>query len=67
MATHDVELVAELNAKVMILSGGEIIANGSARDVLPDSVSFAPQITRAFAPLNLLTLKEAVDAIKLAG
>ncbi len=67
VATHDVELVAELNAKVIILSGGEIIASGAARDVLPESVSFAPQITRAFAPLNLLTLKEAVDAIKLAG
>lgn len=67
LATHDVELVAELNAQVMILSSGEVIATGTARDVLPDSVSFAPQITRAFAPLNLLTLKEAVDAIKLAG
>ncbi len=67
VATHDVELVAELNANVMILSGGEIIASGTAREVLPDSVAFSPQITRAFAPLNLLTLQEAVDAIKLAG
>jgi energy-coupling factor transport system ATP-binding protein len=67
IATHDVELVAELNANVIILSAGEIIAAGPARSVLTESVSFTPQISRTFAPINLLTIKEAVDAIKLAG
>jgi energy-coupling factor transporter ATP-binding protein EcfA2 len=67
IATHDVELVAELNASVLMLSAGEVIAQGSAREVLTESVAFAPQIARVFSPLNLLTIEEVVDAIKLAG
>jgi energy-coupling factor transport system ATP-binding protein len=67
IATHDVELVAELNASVVMLSAGEVIAQGSAREVLAESVAFAPQISRVFSPLNLLTIEEVVDAIKLAG
>ena len=67
IATHDVELVAELNARVVMLSAGEVIAEGDAREVLIDSVAFSPQVSRVFSPLNLLTIEEAVDAIKLAG
>jgi len=67
VATHDVELVAELEARVVLLADGGIIANGPAREVLLESIDYTPQITRAFAPLNLLTIQEAVDAIQLAG
>lgn len=67
IATHDVELVAELNARVIMLSAGEIIAEGAARDVLIDSVAFSPQISRVFSPLKLLTIEEVVNAINLAG
>lgn len=67
IATHDVELVAELNSQVAILTDGKIVAQGHARDVLLESFAFTPQISKAFLPHQLLTVKEAIDALKLAG
>ncbi|MFM1905544.1 MAG: hypothetical protein RIT32_340 [Actinomycetota bacterium] len=67
IATHDVELVAELNPRVAILADGRLVAQGEAREILLESIAFAPQISRAFSPHNLLTVEEALDALKLAG
>jgi energy-coupling factor transport system ATP-binding protein len=67
IATHDVELVAELKATVLLLADGKIVASGPSREVLMHSFAYTPQIARAFNPINLLTVSEAVDAIKLAG
>lgn len=47
-ATHDVELVAELADRVVMLAGGELIADGTPREVLADSRVFAPQTARVF-------------------
>ena len=47
-ATHDVELAAELATRVVMLASGEIIGDGSPKDILGDSVVFAPQMTRVF-------------------
>lgn len=47
-ATHDVELVADLATKVVVLAAGEVIALGAPRDVLSDSPVFSPQMTRVF-------------------
>lgn len=49
-ATHDVELVAALATRVVMLSGGEVIADGPPADVLSDSAVFSPQMTRVFGP-----------------
>ncbi|MGH2788099.1 MAG: ABC transporter ATP-binding protein [Actinomycetota bacterium] len=48
IATHDVELAAELAGRVVILAGGEVIAEGVPADVLGDSPVFAPQMARTF-------------------
>jgi energy-coupling factor transport system ATP-binding protein len=47
-ATHDVELIAELATRVVMLAGGEIVADGSPEQVLSDSAVFSPQMTRVF-------------------
>jgi energy-coupling factor transport system ATP-binding protein len=47
-ATHDVELAAEVAGRVVILAGGEVIANGDPGVVLGDSPVFAPQMARTF-------------------
>lgn len=47
-ATHDVELVAEVATRVLVLAGGEVIADGSPAAVLGDSPVFAPQMSRVF-------------------
>jgi energy-coupling factor transporter ATP-binding protein EcfA2 len=50
LATHDVELAAAVATRVVMLAGGEIIADGDPGMVLGDSHVFAPQMTRAFGP-----------------
>ncbi len=63
IATHDVELVAEVAAKVIFLAEGEIVANGPTRDVLTASPAFAPQVTKVLAPAQWLTVVEVVNAL----
>ncbi|HWC32901.1 MAG TPA: ATP-binding cassette domain-containing protein [Actinomycetota bacterium] len=45
-ASHDVELVAELANRVVMLAGGEQIADGTPRAVLAESPVFAPQTAK---------------------
>ena len=48
LATHDVELAAAAATRVVMLAGGELIADGDPAVVLGDSTVFAPQMTRVF-------------------
>jgi energy-coupling factor transport system ATP-binding protein len=50
LATHDVELVATIATRVVMLAGGEIVADGDPAVVLGDSRVFAPQMTRVIGP-----------------
>lgn len=63
LATHDVELVAELTDRVLFLADGELVADGDVRKVLTASLPFAPQVTKIFAPQKWLTVKEVVEAL----
>jgi energy-coupling factor transport system ATP-binding protein len=46
LSTHDVELVAALATRVIVLGHGEIISDGHPREVLAGSISLSPQINR---------------------
>ena len=59
LATHDVELVAEVADRVVILADGEVVADGSAAEVITSSPVFAPQVAKVFAPVPLLTVAQA--------
>lgn len=48
LVTHDVELAAALADRVVLMSQGEIIAQGEPATVLGASPLFAPQIARLF-------------------
>jgi energy-coupling factor transport system ATP-binding protein len=61
-ATHDVELVAGLAGRVVLMADGEVIAQGSAGEVLGDSAVFAPQMSRVFGP-GWLTVDQVLDAL----
>ncbi len=61
-ATHDVELVAAVATRVVMLAGGEVIADGDPATVLGDSHVFAPQMTRAFGP-GWLTPEQVAEAL----
>jgi len=61
IATHDVELAAAAATRVVMLAGGEVIADGDPATVLGDSHVFAPQMTRVFGP-GWLTPEQVAEA-----
>jgi energy-coupling factor transport system ATP-binding protein len=63
LATHDVELAAELAHRVVILADGEVVADGPAAEVVVGSPSFAPQVTKILAPQQWLTVSQVREAL----
>ncbi|MER7051440.1 ATP-binding cassette domain-containing protein [Streptomyces sp. NPDC000351] len=63
LATHDVELAAELAHRVVLLAEGEVIADGPAADVVMASPSFAPQVAKVLAPRKWLTVAQVREAL----
>lgn len=46
VATHEVELAAAVASRVVMLGGGEVIADGTTRSVLGDALSYGPQMSK---------------------
>ncbi|MFI7340289.1 ABC transporter ATP-binding protein [Streptomyces sp. NPDC050085] len=63
MATHDVELAAELTHRVAILADGEIVADGPTPEIVTSSPSFAPQVAKILAPQQWLTVSQVERAL----
>jgi energy-coupling factor transport system ATP-binding protein len=63
LATHDVELAAEIADRVVILADGEVVTDGPAREVLSSSPAFAPQVTKVLLPQTWLTVAEVAGAL----
>jgi energy-coupling factor transporter ATP-binding protein EcfA2 len=63
LATHDVELAAELAHRVVILADGEIVADGPTAEVVLSSPAFAPQVAKVLAPQGWLTAGQVRRAL----
>ncbi|MEL5955358.1 ATP-binding cassette domain-containing protein [Streptomyces sp. CLV115] len=63
LATHDVELAAELAHRVVILADGEVVADGETRQVVVSSPAFAPQTSKILAPQKWLTVAQVRAAL----
>ncbi|MEU0603448.1 ATP-binding cassette domain-containing protein [Streptomyces sp. NPDC006393] len=63
LATHDVELAAELAHRVVLLAEGEVIADGPTAEVVVSSPSYAPQVTKILAPHRWLTVAQVREAL----
>ncbi|MEU4213076.1 ATP-binding cassette domain-containing protein [Streptomyces sp. NPDC026206] len=63
LATHDVELAAELAHRVVILAEGEVVADGPTTEVVMSSPAFAPQVAKVLAPLPWLTVPQVRAAL----
>lgn len=63
IATHDVEVVAEVADRAVVLAEGEVVADGAARDVVVHSPVFAPQVAKVMAPAPWLTVAEVLAAL----
>ncbi|MFC9115388.1 ABC transporter ATP-binding protein [Streptomyces sp. NPDC057092] len=64
MATHDVELAAELAHRVVLLAEGEVIADGPSTEVVVASPAFAPQVAKILAPQPWLTVPQVKEALE---
>ncbi|MFD7199801.1 ABC transporter ATP-binding protein [Streptomyces sp. NPDC059893] len=67
LATHDVELAAELSHRVAVLADGEIVANGPTPEVVVASPAFSPQVAKVLAPGKWLTVAQVREALGPAG
>lgn len=64
LATHDVELAAEIAHRVVILAEGEVVADGPTAEVVVSSPAFAPQVAKVLAPLPWLTVAQVREALE---
>jgi len=65
VATHDVELVAELADRVVVIADGEVVTDGPTDTVLAGSPAFAPQVAKVMHPQPWLTVADVAAALVL--
>ena len=63
LATHDVELVAEIANQVIVLSEGKVVATGPSSEILTNSNAFSPITARALAPDAWLSVSDVRIAL----
>jgi energy-coupling factor transport system ATP-binding protein len=62
VSTHDVEFSADFASRVVILSDGEVVADGPARQILSASPMFSPQVEKVLP--GWLTVAEVAAALR---
>ncbi|MFG1622937.1 ABC transporter ATP-binding protein [Kribbella sp. NPDC049227] len=67
LSTHDVEMVAEVASRVLVLAEGELVSDGETAEVIAGSPAFAPQVAKILAPLPFLTVGEVATALDRAS
>ncbi len=66
-ATHDVELVAEVANRVVVLADGEVVADGPVGSVIAASPTFAPQVAKILRPQPWLTVSQVAGVLEPAS
>ena len=67
LASHDVELVAEVADRVVLLANGRVVEDGPARRVVCQTPVFAPQVARILGDDRWLTVEEVAGAFARAA
>ncbi len=63
VATHDVEFVAEVAHRVVVLADGEVVSSGPTHAVVAETPAFAPQVSKILGP-SWLTVAEVEAALR---
>lgn len=63
MATHDVEMVAHVSDRVVLLGDGSVVAEGRPDEVLSGSLSFSTQVNKVLGG-RWLTVEQVLDAAR---
>ncbi len=66
VATHDVEFVAQVADRVVVLAEGEVVSAGPTARVVAESPAFAPQVHKILGE-GWLTVAQVVAAQQAAG
>jgi energy-coupling factor transport system ATP-binding protein len=66
LATHDVELAAEVTTRTVVLGEGVVVADGDSLDIVTASPMFAPQMAKVLAPHRVLTLTQVRERLGVA-
>jgi energy-coupling factor transport system ATP-binding protein len=67
IATHDVELAAEVATRTIVLADGEIVADGPTHEVVTASPAFAPQVSKILHPLPWLTVAQVRASLEASA
>ena len=67
LVSHDVEFVAECADRVVMLSEGQVSADGDPAEVLGASPVFVPQVAQVFPGTGWLTVNDVVQALPAVG
>lgn len=67
VATHDVEFVAEVADRVIVMAEGDVVADGPTAAIIAASPAFAPQVARILAPAAWLTVGQVRAALTVVG
>jgi energy-coupling factor transport system ATP-binding protein len=65
VATHDVEFVAQVARRVVVLATGEVVTDAPTRDALSASPVFAPQVAKVLSPEPWTTVDQVRAALPL--
>jgi energy-coupling factor transport system ATP-binding protein len=63
MATHDIEMAAEMAHRVVMLGDGGIVATGAPDQVLTNSLTYSTQINKILGGA-WLTVQQVMTAVK---
>jgi energy-coupling factor transport system ATP-binding protein len=63
VCTHDIELVAAVCDRVVMMAEGEVVADGATREIVTASPVFAPQVAKVLHPEAWLTVDEVRAAL----
>jgi len=63
VATHDVEFMAEIAGRIIVLSEGKLLADGPAREVVVSGHAPSPEIFQLTSPEPWLTTSEILLAL----
>jgi len=64
LSTHDVELVATVADRVIILGEGEVIVDGPTREVMSHSLVFSSQMNKLFRDAAFLTVEDVLQCVR---
>jgi energy-coupling factor transport system ATP-binding protein len=67
MATHDVELAAACADRVALMAEGQVVVDGTARQVMSDSQVFSSQINKLFRDPRFLVVEDVLAAVQTNG